>query len=281
MTSRVSEYRGVKRALRELPAHLFGIVVVFICVGPILFVLNASFKNIATYKDFAFSLSGWTIANYTDLLSTSSMPRWITNTVFVSLAITLLTVFIDLMAAFAFAKVKFRGRHVMFLILISTMMLPFSITLVPTYLLAVRFGLVDRYLGLILPALSGPLGVYLLRQFIIAIPDALLESARIDGASTFRIFRSIVAPLCYQPMAVLGILTFVNSWNSFLWPLLIAQSDEMKTLTVGIATTHLQYAENLGGITASAMLSLIPMVILFFLFQRFFLQGVTAGAIKG
>ena len=273
--------RRLQRVLRELPAHLFGIAVVLLCVSPAALVLNASFREIATYRDFGFSLSGWTLANYQDLLRTTSLPRWIANTLLVGGAITILTVVVDLMAAFAFAKLRFPGRHAMFLVLISTMMLPFSITLVPTYLLAIRYGLADSYPGLILPALSAPLGVYLLRQFILTIPDALLEAARIDGASTVRIFLAIVAPLCFQPMAVLAILSFVNSWNSFLWPLLIAQSDEMKTLTVGIATTHLQFSQNLGGIAAGVMISLIPMVVLFFAFQRFFLQGLTAGALKG
>ena len=271
----------LRRFVHELPYHIFGIIVVLVCVAPIAFVLNASFRDIASYEDYAFSLRGWTFANYTNLLRASNMPRWIANTVAISVAITILTIVVDLMAAFAFAKVRFPGRNVMFITLLSTLMLPFSITLVPTYLLAVRFGLVDTYQGLIIPALSGPFGVYLLRQFIVNIPDALLEAARIDGASTFRIFRMIIVPLCFQPMAVLAIMTFVSNWNSFLWPLLIAQSVEKQTLTVGIATTHMQFAQNIGGLTAGAMLSLIPMIILFFVFQRFFLQGVTAGALKG
>jgi ABC-type glycerol-3-phosphate transport system permease component len=165
--------------------------------------------------------------------------------------------------------------------MISTMMLPFSITLVPTYLLAVRYGMVNTYAGLIIPAAAGPFGVYLLRQFILTLPDSLIEAATIDGASTFRVFLSIITPLCFQPLAVLAIFTFVNSWNSFLWPLLVTQSDNMYTLTVGIATTNLQFSQNIGATAAGATISLIPMAILFFVFQRFFLQGVTAGASKG
>lgn len=273
--------RHRSRALGVALTHFFGIVVVVVCLSPVVFLLNASFRDITTYQDYGFALSGWTLENYLDLFRTTSMSRWIANTLFVSAVITILTVVVDLMAAFAFAKLRFPGRHAMFMVLISTMMLPFSITLVPTYLLAVRYGLTDSYQGLVLPALSGPLGVYLLRQFILTIPNALLEAARIDGASSLRIFLAIVVPLSLQPMAVLAVFAFVNSWNSFLWPLLIAQSDSMKTLTVGIATTHLQYSDNLGGITAGVMISLIPMVVLFFVFQRFYLQGITVGAIKG
>jgi ABC-type glycerol-3-phosphate transport system permease component len=160
-------------------------------------------------------------------------------------------------------------------------MLPFSITLVPTYLLVARYGMVDNYAGLILPMLSAPLGVYLMRQFMLGIPDALLEAATIDGASIFRVFLRIVVPLCLQPVAVLSVFTFVGAWNSFLWPLLIAQSDDMKTLTVGIATTNLQFQQNIGNICAQAILSLLPMLVLYASFQRFFVKGITAGAFKG
>jgi ABC-type glycerol-3-phosphate transport system permease component len=272
---------ALRRHASTFLTHLFGIVIVIICVSPVALIVTSSFKEVSSYKDFGISFSGWTMTNYTTLFGKTDMARWILNSLIVSSAITIFTVIVDLMAAFAFAKLKYPGRDVMFLALISTMMLPFSITLVPTYLLVVRYGMTDSYIGMILPALAGPIGVYLLRQFILTIPDALMEAARIDGASIVRIFLTIITPLCVQPMAVLAILAFVSSWNSFLWPLLIAQSDAMKTLTVGIATTNQQFSQNLGGIAAGVMISLVPMVILFFLFQRFFLQGLTAGALKG
>jgi multiple sugar transport system permease protein len=281
MASATAQPASLRRMVRASAPHLFGILIVLLCVSPVLLVFNASFRNVTTAEGFAFSLSGWTLDNYTQLIRNTNMPRWIFNSLFVAGATTALTVAVDLLAAFAFAKMRFPGRDAMFLVLISTMMLPFSITLVPTYLLAARLGLIDTYWGLILPALSGPIGVYLLRQFMLSIPDALLEAARIDGASTLRIFLQIVAPLCVQPMAVLSILTFVGSWNSFLWPLLVTQSDNMRVVTVGIATTHLQFTQNMGSITAGVVISLMPMVILFFAFQRYFLQGLTAGALKG
>ncbi len=271
----------MNRALRQAPLHLCATIVCIICAGPILFIVLSSFRDLSVYGNAALSLRAWTLSNYNALLSTSSFPRWILNSLIVSGSVTLLTVVIDLMAGFAFAKIRFRGREIMFLVLISTMMLPFSITLVPTYLLVAQYGLVNTYPGLILPLLSGPIGVYLLRQFIRGVPDALLESARIDGASTPRIFLNIVAPLCLQPAAVLAIFTFVASWNNFLWPLLIAQTDSMRTITVGIATTNGQFSTNLGSETAGIVLSLAPMLVLFLVFQRWFLQGIAAGALKG
>jgi multiple sugar transport system permease protein len=261
--------------------HLLAIIVSALCAAPVLVVLIASLKHLSSFGNLSPFSGGWTLDNYSKLLGGDQLPRWILNSVLVSVAITALTVAIDLMAGFAFAKLRFRGRDQLFLLLISTMMLPFSITLVPTYLLVARYGLVDTYAGLILPALSGPLGVYLMRQFIKGIPDALLEAATIDGASLPRTFGQIVVPLCRQPMAVLAVFTFVSTWNSFLWPLLIAQSDSMKTLTVGIATANLQFERDLGATTAQAIISLVPMLIHIAVFQRFFVKGITAGAFKG
>jgi len=266
---------------QRVTTHVLAILVSAVCTAPVLIVLIASLKPLSSFSSLSLTSGGWTLHNYTKLLTGDQLPRWVFNSLVVCVAVTALTVVIDLLAGFAFAKLKFRGRGVLFLLFISTLMLPFSITLVPTYLLVARYGMVDTYLGLILPLLSGPLGVYLMRQFIKGIPDALLEAARIDGASLPRIFLQIVAPLCAQPVAVLTVFTFVSTWNTFLWPLLIAQSDSMKTLTVGIATSNLQFEQDLGSTTAQAILSLVPMLILFVAFQRFFLRGITAGAFKG
>lgn len=270
-----------RRSIRELAlVHLLAVITVALCALPVLIVLVASLKN-ASFANLSPFTGGWTLQNYGALLKGDQLPRWVLNSLVVAVAVTVLTVIIDLLAGFAFAKLHFRGRSLLFMLLISTLMLPFSITLVPTYLLVARYGMVDSFPGLILPMLSGPLGVYLMRQFISGIPDALLEAATIDGASIFRVFGQIVVPLCLQPIAVLAVFTFVGAWNNFLWPLLIAQSDEMKTLTVGIATTNLQFKQNLGNICAQAILSLAPMLILFIAFQRFFVKGITAGAFKG
>jgi multiple sugar transport system permease protein len=270
-----------RRPMGGLGLHALSVLVSLLCAAPVLIVLVASLKRLSSYTSLSLTTGGWTLANYTRLLTGDQLPRWVVNSLIVGVVVTGLTVVIDLLAGFAFAKLRFRGRGVLFVMLISTLMLPFSITLVPTYLLVARYGLVDSYPGLILPLLSGPLGVYLMRQFIRGIPDALLEAATIDGASLSRVFVQIVVPLCVQPIAVLSVFTFVSTWNSFLWPLLIAQSDTMKTLTVGIATSNLQFEQNLGSITAQAVLSLLPMLILFIAFQRFFLRGITAGAFKG
>jgi multiple sugar transport system permease protein len=276
----MSNRRLVQSLVKILPGHVLALLILIVCLTPMVVILNTSLHDSNSDQQLGLSLQGITLTNYVAMLQNSSMGRWIVNSLLVCVLATLLELAVDLTAAFAFAKLRFRGRQTLFIVLISTMMLPFSITLVPTYLLAVRYGLVDTYAGLIIPAAAAPFGVYLLRQFILTIPDSLIEAAVIEGASEFRTFWHIITPLCYQPLAVLAILTFVNNWNSFLWPLLISQSDSMYTLTVGIAAGNLQFTQNLSLMAAGAMISLIPLAILFFTFQRFFLQGVTAGAIK-
>ncbi|MBB5789543.1 carbohydrate ABC transporter permease [Jiangella mangrovi] len=277
VTTAARPRRATRRGAQAAAVHLAAIVVSFVCAGPVVLLIVASLHD-SVFADFSFA--NLTVANYERLLSNAVFLRWIVNSVLVASAVTALTVAVDMLAAYAFAKMRFAGRDLTFRLLLATMMLPFSATLVPVYLLASELGMIDRYSGLIVPALAGPFGVYLLRQFVRGIPDSLLEAARIDGAGHGGMFLRIVLPLCRQPMAVLAIFTFVANWNTFLWPLLIAQSEHMMTLPVGIATTNTQFAQNISMLTAGAVISIVPMAVLFVAFQRHFIGGVLAGAVK-
>ncbi|WP_116952986.1 carbohydrate ABC transporter permease [Jiangella endophytica] len=269
--------RNTRRGAQATAVHLAAIVMSVVCAGPVLLLVVASLHD-SVFADFSFT--NLTVANYERLLANEVFLRWIVNSVLVALAVTALTVAVDVLAAYAFAKMRFAGRDITFRVMLATMMLPFSATLVPVYLLASELGMIDRYSGLIIPAAAGPFGVYLLRQFVRGVPDSLLEAARIDGAGHGSIFVRIILPLCRQPMAVLAIFTFVANWNTFLWPLLMAQSEHMMTLPVGIATTNTQFAQNISLLTAGAVISIVPMALLFVLFQRQFIGGVLAGAVK-
>lgn len=267
------------KLLRVASVHAVAIIASAVCAGPVLMVVLASLHD-SVYADFSLAVSEWTLTNYERLLSNEVVLRWILNSLWVAAAVTGLTVAVDMLAAYAFGKLRFAGRDISFKVMLATMMLPFSATLVPVYLMVSELGMVDRYSGLIIPVAAGPFGVYLLRQFVIGIPDSLMEAARIDGANHWWIFRQVVLPLCKQPMAVLAIFTFVANWNSFLWPLLMAQSEHMMTLPVGIATTNTQFTQNISLITAGAVISILPMALLFAVFQRYFVGGVLAGAVK-
>jgi ABC-type glycerol-3-phosphate transport system permease component len=263
-----------------LRTHTILILVALSSIGPVLFVVLASFRPITSFDSLANLSAPLTLVNYIDAFSDSVSAQWLLNSIIVTCAVTVLTVIVDMLAGYAFAKLKFRGSALLLSAMISTVMIPFAVTLLPNYVLVAKLGLVNTYAGLIIPLLSAPIGVYLMRQFISEIPDALLEAAKIDGANPLQIFLGIIVPLSRQPAIVLAVFTFVNTWNSFLWPLLIAQSEDKRTLIVGIATQSLQHMQNFGAMTAQTVISMVPTLLVFAIFQRYFLMGLTAGSVK-
>ncbi len=263
-----------------LRTHMLLSLVVLASIGPVLFVIVASFKPITSFDSLASSTAQFTLANYLGVFADKVSIQWLLNSIIVTSAVTVLTVIVDLLAGYAFAKLKFKGSSLLLSAMLATVMVPFAVTLLPNYVLVARLGLVNTYAGLIIPLLSAPVGVYLMRQFIAEIPDALLEAAKIDGANPLQILLKIIVPLARQPAIVLAVFTFVNTWNSFLWPLLIAQSEDKRTLIVGIATQSLQHTQNLGAMTAQTVISMVPTLVVFAIFQRYFLMGLTAGSVK-
>lgn len=263
-----------------LRTHLLLAIVALGAIGPVIFVILASFRPITSFASMGDATAPFTLDNYFGVFADKVSTQWLINSVIVTCAVTILTVIIDMLAGYAFAKLKFKGSALLLSAMMSTVMIPFAVTLLPNYVLVARLGLVNTYAGLIIPLLSAPVGVYLMRQFISEIPDALLEAAKIDGANPLQIFLKIIVPLSRQPAIVLAVFTFVNTWNSFLWPLLIAQSEDKRTLVVGIATQTLQHSQNLGAMTAQTVISMVPTLIVFAIFQRYFLMGLTAGSVK-
>ncbi|GAB3284805.1 carbohydrate ABC transporter permease [Kineosporia babensis] len=185
------------------------------------------------------------------------------------------------MVGYALAKMDFPGKKLLFGAVMVTLMVPGVVTFVPLFVMVSKMGLLNSYAALILPFITAPLGVFLMRQFILGIPDALLEAARIDGAGEFRIFARIVMPLCGPPLATLGILTFLSSWNNFLWPLVAAQSEDRYTLPVALSLYSTgQNATNYGLLLAGSVLVIVPILLLFLALQRYFIQGVATTGLK-
>jgi len=185
------------------------------------------------------------------------------------------------MVGYALAKLDFAGKRLLFALVLLTLMVPGLVTFVPLFVVVSKLGLVSTYPALILPFLAGPLGVFLMRQFIMGIPDALIEAARIDGAGEIRIFARIVLPLCGAPLATLAILTFLGSWNNFLWPLVVAQTEDMYTLPVALSLYSTgQNATNYGVLLAGSVLVITPVLALFVALQRYFTQGIALTGVK-
>jgi multiple sugar transport system permease protein len=187
------------------------------------------------------------------------------------------------LAAFAFARLRFRGREVIFLLYLATLMIPTFVTLIPVFYIVRQLGWIDSYAGLILPGISSAYGIFFMRQFIYSIPDELIDAARIDGAAELRIYWRIVLPLTKPALATLGTFVFIGSWNSFLWPLLVVNSRDLYTVPLGLNSlrTFAAEARSLHLLVSGTVLSVIPTLILFVFLQRYFIQGIALSGLKG
>jgi multiple sugar transport system permease protein len=226
--------------------------------------------------------SPFSFANFERLFAlATNYSRWVVNSLVVALSITAFHVLFDTMAGYAFAKRRFPGRNILFWLILSTLMIPPHVTLVPLYIVTRQIGLLDSIWAVILPGTANVFGIFLMRQFIQTMPTELIEAGRIDGASEFGIFWRIILPLCKPAIAALAIFTFVRHWNDFLWPLIVLTRSRNFTLPVGVASLQGEFGTDYGVIFAGAALAALPMIVFFLIFQRYFLEGVRMGAVKG
>jgi multiple sugar transport system permease protein len=220
-----------------------------------------------------------TFDSYLALFNDFDFGRYLANTIIVVL-IGFVGMFFMAMAGYAFAKFRFRGKGQLFMVVLSTLMIPIQVTKIPTYLILNSFKLTNTLVGIALPTLVSAFNIFLFRQFMTTIPDELLEAARLDGAGELRILVSIVLPMSKPILAVGGVLTFISGWNSFLWPLIIANDQQNYTLSVGISLLNKQLAINPPLQMAGASLMVIPIVIVFVIFQRYIVQGFTMSGLR-
>jgi alpha-1,4-digalacturonate transport system permease protein len=203
------------------------------------------------------------------------------NSLVIAVVSTVLAVALNALAGFAFAKYKFPGRTVLFYLVLATLMVPFQITMIPTYVTVAKLGLINNYWGVILPGTASAFGIFLVRQFMQSIPDELLDAARIDGSSEFGIFVRIIVPLSRTVLAVLAILTFLYRWNDYLLPLLVLNRQQMFTLPIGITNFIGEYQAEWSLVMAASLISIVPTVALFLFFQRYFVSGIAMTGMKG
>jgi multiple sugar transport system permease protein len=253
-------------------------------VGPFVWMMLGSLKPQAEFlvSTPTFLPKNPTTDNFTRLFDQLDFPRFFFNSSVVAVAVTLGNVLFCPMLGYALAKLQWRGKRLVMGLVLATLMVPAGITLIPNFVLMRNLGLVNTYPGLILPFLVGPFGVFLTRQFMYGIPDELLEAARIDGANEWRTFWTIVLPITAPVLATLGILTFLGSWNSFLYPLVMAQEPQMYTLPVALATFATgQYQADHGMLMAGSLVLVLPVLVIFILFQRWITEGIATTGLKG
>ena len=208
-------------------------------------------------------------------------PRWFANSLLITLSITFFHLFVDTLAGYGFAKKEFPGKGILFAVLLSTLMIPPQVTLVPLYIVTRNLNLLNNPLAVILQGSANVLGVFLMRQYIQTLPRELEDAARVDGCSEFGVFWRVILPLSRPAMGALAIFTFVRHWNDYIWPLITLTKSSNYTLPVGVASLQTEFQTDYGIIFAGAALAALPIIIFFLLFQRSFLEGVRMGAVKG
>ncbi|HEX3348724.1 MAG TPA: carbohydrate ABC transporter permease [Acetobacteraceae bacterium] len=218
--------------------------------------------------------------NFTDLLARYPVLGWVWNSLFIAVVGVIVTVFVNLLCGYTFAKFRFPGRNILFFAILGALMIPIQVILVPEFLIVAWLGLLNTHWGVILPRAAEAFGIFMVRQFMVSIPDELIEAARLDGASEFRIFLRVVLPLSKPIIAVLVIFTFMWRWNDFAWPLVVLTDQSMFTLPLGLNLVRGEVNPEWGQVMALALVSLLPMLVIFVAFQRYLIQGIASTGLK-
>ncbi len=265
-------------------AALYAALLVFgaLSLMPLLWMVSASFMAQGEATTFPPALVPHhpTLVHYRDLFGRLALGRYALNSALVATVTTLGALAINASAGYAFAKLRFRGRDATFRAMAAGLAIPVQVAMLPLFLLIKSLGLVNNYGGVIIPGLSSIFGIFLVRQYALAIPDDLLDAARIDGASEVRVFRSIVLPTIQPVLATLALWTFLATWNDFMWPLIVLSDDQKYTLPVALAGLVGEHAQDVELMMAGAVITVLPVLILFLMLQRYYVEGVTEGSVK-
>lgn len=272
-----------RRRLGQAGYYIISILLAVLALIPFLWMISTSLKSRGALMSIPIE---WipaepTLDAYTEVFSRFPFLRTIGNSLFISVAFTLITLVSASMAAFAFAKLRFRGSGVILSIYIATMMIPTQVTMIPLFVVMNRLWLIDSYASVILPSMFKPFAVFLLVQQMKTIPNDYLDAARIDGAGLFHIYFRVALPLCIPTLATLAVTTFMESWNDYLWPLLMLTDRNKMTLPIALSTLNGQYNTEYNVLMAGSLISMIPIIIIYIAAQKQFKAGLMAGGIKG
>jgi multiple sugar transport system permease protein len=252
-------------------------------LAPLLWMLSASLMPPGEASSVPPPLwpSRPTLVHYRELFARLDLLRYTRNSALLAGAITALSLLLNAMAGYAFAKLAFPGREALFRLLLAALVIPGQVTTLPLFLMIRELGLVNGYAGVVIPGLASIFGIFLVRQYALGIPDSILDAGRADGAGELRIFRSLALPLCVPVLVTLALLTFLGAWNDFLWPLIVLSRDDLYTLPVALANLAGEHALDTELMMAGAVVTVLPVVVLFLALQRYYLAGIISGGVKG
>ena len=258
------------------------LVILLVIAFPFLWLIISSFKHekdIISFPPRIFADS-YTLDNYIKVWTTIPLLDYIKNTVIFAGGTVITSVFFDSLAGYAFARMRFKGKSVLFYFVLLTMMIPFQVFMIPLFIEVNLLGMLDTYAGLIIPRMTTAFGIFMMRSFFITLPDSLEEAARIDGLSEFNIFLKIMLPLSKPTLLSLGIFTLMNSWNDLLYPLILTSSSKMRTLPAGLALFTGQNISFYGPVMAGTVISMLPLLVVYIFAQKYFVQGTAMSGMK-
>jgi len=268
--------------MRKYLLYGFLIITGFLTLAPFIWMLSASFMLDGHASVFPprFFPDEFTFTQYETLFSRLDVSRNLINSVLISTMVTVVSLIFNSMAGFAFAKYRFRGKDTIFKMLLSSMVIPSQVTMLPLFLMLKEFGFLNTYMAILVPGLANVFGIFLIRQYVIAIPDSLIESARIDGATDFQIYYKIIVPLAMPVMVTLAIFTFMGTWNDFLWPLIVLNDSSMYTLPVALANLMGEHTKDPELMMAGSVITILPVMMLFLVLQKYYIKGIMMGSVK-
>jgi multiple sugar transport system permease protein len=272
----------VKKVVNNFVLYGFLIIGFIIMVFPFYWMLISSVKpreELLTYPPVLYTLKP-TIEYYKQLFSLIPMQRYLFNSLFVALAVTITNLFLSSLAGYAFAKHKFYGKNFLFTLILGSMMVPWQVNIIPSFIIVKKLGWLNSFYGLIIPAMVNAFGIFFMRQMISTIPNELIDAAHIDGCSEPYIFLRIILPLSKPGLATLAIFSFMSQWNNFVWPLIIIHKSDMRTVPLSLAVLNSQFGNNFGLLMAGASISILPMLIVFVFLQKYIVKGIVFTGLK-
>lgn len=272
----------MKRATRTALAYLALATGAVLTLLPLVWMVSASLMPAgeATAAGHRLFPSVVTLEHYRDLFTRLNLARYLLNSTLLALAVTLISLLLNSLAGYAFAKFRFRRRDGLFRLLLAALVIPGQVTMLPLFLMLKGMGCINTYWGVIIPGMASIFGIFLIRQYALSIPESLLDAARIDGAGEFRIYWSLVLPACKPILVTLAIFTFMGTWNDFLWPLIVLTDGDMHTLPVALANLLGEHVQDTELMMAGSVLTVLPVIVVFMALQRYYIEGIMGGGVK-
>ncbi len=272
----------MKGRLATVLVHLTLVAAALVTLVPLLWMASASLmpSGEASTVPPRFLPSAPTLAHYRELFERLNLARAFLNSLAIATAVTVVSVTVNALAGYAFARFEFVGRDRTFRLLLAALVVPGQLGMLPLFLMLRELGLVNTYLGVLIPGLASIFGIFLVRQYALSIPQSLLDAARVDGAGELRLFWSVVVPLCKPVLVTLAIFTFMGTWNDFLWPLIVLSDADLQTLPVALANLLGEHVQDTELMMAGAVLTVLPVIVVFLMLQRYYIEGIVTGSVK-